>query len=90
MEYYNYNFNTLRGSDYVPYGKLVLKTGPTSTVISLAEAKAFLRIDSDYDDDDTYITSLINVATQVVEEFTRRRLITQSYYLYYDEFPSLH
>jgi uncharacterized phiE125 gp8 family phage protein len=87
MEYYNYNFNTLRGSDYVPYGKLVLKTAPTSTVISLSEAKAFLRIDSDYDDDNTYITSLINVATQVVEEFTRRRLITQSYYLYYDEFP---
>jgi hypothetical protein len=57
MEYYNYNFNTLRGSDYVPYGKLVLKTAPTSTVISLSEAKAFLRIDSDYDDDNTYITS---------------------------------
>ena len=87
MEYYNYNFNTLRGSDYVPYGKLVLKTAPTSTVISLSEAKAFLRIDSDYDDDNTYITSLINVATQVVEEFTRRRLMTQTYNLFYDEFP---
>ena len=87
MEYYNYNFNALRGSDYVPYGKLVLKTGPTSTAISLAEAKAFLRVDSDYDDDDTYITSLINVGTQVVEEFTRRRLITQTYNIFYDEFP---
>ena len=87
MEYYNYNFNTLRGSDYVPYGKLVLKTAPTSTVISLSEAKAFLRIDSDYDDDNTYITSLINVATQVVEEFTRRRLMTQTYKIFYDEFP---
>jgi len=71
----------------VPYGKLVLKTAPTSTVISLSEAKAFLRIDSDYDDDNTYITSLINVATQVVEEFTRRRLMTQTYNLFYDEFP---
>ena len=87
MQYYNYNFNTLRGSDYVPYGKLVLKTAPTSTVISLSEAKAFLRIDSDYDDDNTYITSLINVATQVVEEFTRRRLMTQTYNIFYDEFP---
>ena len=84
MEYYDYNFNTLRGTNYVPYGKLVLKTGPATTAISLAEAKAFLRVDSDYDD---YITSLINVATQVVEEFTRRRLITQTYNIFYDEFP---
>ncbi len=87
MEYYNYNFNTLRGTNYVPYGKLVLKTGPATTAISLAEAKAFLRVDSDYDDDDSYITSLIGVATNVVEQFTRRRLITQTYNIYYDEFP---
>ena len=87
MEYYNYNFNTLRGTNYVPYGKLVLKTGPATTAISLAEAKAFLRVDSDYDDDDAYITSLIGVATNVVEQFTRRRLITQTYNIYYDEFP---
>jgi uncharacterized phiE125 gp8 family phage protein len=30
---------------------------------------------------------LINVATNVVEEFTRRRLLTQTYNLYFDEFP---
>ena len=88
MEYYNYNFNTLRGTDYVPYGKLVLKPGPDSTVVSLPEAKTFLRIDSDYDDDDAYITSLINVATSVVEEFTRRKLISQTFNIFYDEFPS--
>ena len=82
INYYNF-------SDYgiVPYGKLVLKTAPTTTAISLAEAKAFLRVDSDYDDDDSYITSLIGVATNVVEQFTRRRLITQTYNIYYDEFP---
>ena len=34
-----------------------------------------------------YITSLIGVATNVVEQFTRRRLITQTYNIYYDEFP---
>lgn len=87
MEYYDYNFNTLRGTNYVPYGKLVLKTGPATTAISLAEAKSFLRVDSDYDDDNAYITSLIGVATNVVEQFTRRRLITQTYNIYYDEFP---
>ena len=88
MEYYNYNFNAFTYSDYVTYGKLVLKTAPTTTPISLAEAKSFLRIDSDFDDDNTYITSLINVATSVVEEFTRRRLITQTFNIFYDEFPS--
>ena len=87
MEYYNYNFNAFTYSDYVTYGKLVLKTAPTTTPISLAEAKSFLRIDSDYDDDNTYITSLINVATSMVEEFTRRRLITQTFNIFYDEFP---
>ena len=82
INYYNF-------SDYgiVPYGKLVLKTAPTTTAISLAEAKAFLRVDSDYDDDDAYITSLIGVATNVVEQFTRRRLIQQTYNLYHDFFP---
>jgi len=87
MEYYNYNFNAFTYSDYVTYGKLVLKTAPTTTPISLAEAKSFLRIDSDFDDDNTYITSLINVATSMVEEFTRRRLITQTFNIFYDEFP---
>tara|TARA_R100000657_G_C4682920_1_gene133511 strand:- start:2634 stop:3260 length:627 start_codon:yes stop_codon:yes gene_type:complete len=85
---YNYNINTFGVNKYVPYGKLVLKTGPASTPITLAEAKSFLRIDSDYDDDDNYITSLINVATGVVEEFTRRRLITQTFNIFHDEFPS--
>jgi len=87
LDYYNDNINSLRPIRYVPYGKLVLKTGPASTPITLAEAKSFLRIDSDYDDDDNYITSLINVATGVVEEFTRRRLITQTFNIFHDEFP---
>ena len=30
---------------------------------------------------------MINVATQVVEEFTRRRLMTPTYTLFYDGFP---
>ena len=87
MNYYNFNMNTFGVNNYVPYGKLVLKTAPTSNPISLAEAKSFLRIDSDFDDDDTYITSLVRVATGVVEEFTRRRLITQTYNIFYDDFP---
>ena len=81
----NYNYFSIDG--YVNYGKLVLKTAPTDTAISLAEAKQHLRVDSDYDDDNDYITALIGVATNQVEEFTRRRLMTQTYNLFFDVFP---
>ena len=80
-------YNYLNLDSYVNYGKLVLKTAPTGTAISLAEAKQHLRVDSDYDDDNAYITALIGVATNQVEEFTRRRLMTQTYNLYFDVFP---
>ena len=82
-----YNNNLLNADGYVNYGKLVLKTAPSSTAVTLAEAKQHLRVDSDFDDDDAYITTLIEVATDLVEQFTRRRLITQTYNLYYDQFP---
>ncbi len=82
-----YPNNLLNGDGYVNYGKLVLKTAPASTAVSLAEAKQHLRVDSDFDSDDAYITTLIEVATDLVEQFTRRRLITQTYNLYYDQFP---
>jgi len=81
----NYNYFSIDG--YVNYGKLVLKTAPTDTAITLAEAKQHLRVDSDYDDDNDYITALIGVATNQVEEFTRRRLISQTYNLFFDVFP---
>lgn len=81
------NYNIFTDYGYVPYGKLVLKTAPTDTAITLAEAKQHLRIDSDFDDDNAYITTLIGVATNMVEEFTRRRLITQTYNIFYDNFP---
>ncbi len=81
----NYNYYSIDG--YVNYGKLVLKTAPTGTAVSLAEAKQHLRVDSDFDDDNDYITALIGVATNQVEQFTRRRLMSQTYNLYFDVFP---
>ena len=45
------NYNIFTDYGYVPYGKLVQKTAPTDTAISLSEAKQHLRVDSDFDDD---------------------------------------
>jgi uncharacterized phiE125 gp8 family phage protein len=53
--------------------------------ISLAEAKAFLRIE--HDDDDDVITALITGARVYVEAQTRRALITQSWRLTRDAWP---
>lgn len=49
-------------------------TEPAAEPISLAEAKAHLRV-IDFTDDDAYITALIAVARRAVEDFTGRTLI---------------
>lgn len=66
-------------------GKLRIKTAPTLTAITLAEAKDHLRVTSN--DDDTYITALIKVATDMVEQITRRTLMDTTYELFLDAFP---
>lgn len=67
-------------------GKLRLKTAPTSTAVSLTEAKEHLRVDGT--DDDTYITTLIDVATDAVQNFTRLQLMDATYILYLNCFSS--
>ena len=69
------------------YGKLRLKTAPTLTPVSVAEAKTHLRIDSSFTADDTYIETLINVATSAAENYTNLALMEQSWYLDIDAFP---
>jgi uncharacterized phiE125 gp8 family phage protein len=49
------------------------------------EAKAHLRVTAD--DEDAYITTLITVARQWVENHTKRALITQTWDLVCDHFP---
>ena len=55
---------------YLPYGRLKIESARTVFAISLSEAKAHLRIDSSYTGDDTYITSLIKIAQNIVEKET--------------------
>lgn len=69
------------------YGKLRSKTAPTATPVSVAEAKTHLRIDSSFTADDTYIETLISVATFAAENYMNLWIMQQSWYLDIDSFP---
>ena len=56
---------------------LKLATHPEVEPVTLAEAKAHLRLDTDADD--AYVSALISAARERVELFLRRALITQSF-----------
>lgn len=64
---------------------LVQTVAPAGEPITLAEAKAWLRVDST--DEDVLIASLIQAARAYVETFTSRALITQQFELSLDGFP---
>ncbi|MGI8525863.1 MAG: head-tail connector protein [Pseudolabrys sp.] len=63
----------------------ILLTPPAIEPLSLAEAKAWLRVE--HDDDDGVIAALIAGARLHVEAQTRRALITQSWRLVLDGWP---
>ena len=65
---------------------LSLVTAPAVEPVSLAEAKLHLRVD--IDDENDLIDTLITAAREYVETFTHRALITQTYDLKLDDFPT--
>jgi len=65
--------------------RLTLVTGPSYMPVTLAEVKVHLRITDT--DNDEYLQSLILMATLSVEEFLKRRLITQTWQLHLDRWP---
>jgi uncharacterized phiE125 gp8 family phage protein len=66
----------------IPNIKLV--TAPLSEPISVQEAKQFLRIDSEFED--ALIAKIITSARILVEEYTKRSLITQSWKISFNDF----
>ena len=58
-------------------------SGPVNPAITKEDVKEFGFINSDERDDD--IDSLINAATIMTEKLTGRKLITQTWYIYYDQ-----
>ena len=64
---------------------LNLVTAASEGVITLAEAKKHLVIDTDFTDDDAYIALLIEAMTARVESETESRLITQTWDWYQEE-----
>jgi uncharacterized phiE125 gp8 family phage protein len=68
---------------------LKLKTAPSTTPITLAEAKAHLRVD--HTDEDALIQTLLDAAVSHFDGYTGilgRCMISQVWELYYDAFPS--
>jgi uncharacterized phiE125 gp8 family phage protein len=65
----------------------ILLSGPAVEPITLAEAKQFIRVE--HNDDDDIIAALIAGARIHVETQTRRALITQSWRLTRDVWPEL-
>ena len=63
----------------------ILLTGPAAEPVTLAEAKLFLRVE--HDDDDDLIEALIAGSRIHVEAQTRRALITQTWRLTRDAWP---
>ncbi len=63
----------------------ILLTAPASEPLSLADAKAFLRVE--HDDDDAVIAALIAAARNHVEALTRLGLMTQTWRIVRDDWP---
>lgn len=68
------------------YGNLELDVYPAAQVVTTAELKSQLRIDTS--DEDALLTSYILAATQMAEHYCNRHFIEAKYKLWFKELPS--
>ena len=64
-------------------GDLVLVDNPTTKVVSYADIKSQLRIDSN--DEQNLLEAYIDAATDMAENYCNRHFITHQYKLYFNE-----
>ena len=69
--------------------KTALVTGPVRKPVDLISAKDQVRVDYEFEDDDSYIERLIGSATELVENITGRKLITQKWNVFFDHWPEV-
>jgi uncharacterized phiE125 gp8 family phage protein len=69
----------------VQYRSLTRQTAPAVEPVTLAEAKAHLRVDTATDD--AYIGSLITAAREWVEQYLDRTLVHTQWVMRFDRFP---
>jgi uncharacterized phiE125 gp8 family phage protein len=69
----------------VQYRSLTRQTAPSVEPVTLAEAKAHLRVDTS--DDDTYISGLVTAAREWVESYLDRTLVHTQWVMRLDSFP---
>lgn len=67
------------------YRSLTRQTGPAVEPVTVAEAKAHLRVDTS--DDDAYIGTLITAAREWVESYLDRTLVHTQWVMRLDKFP---
>ena len=72
-------------SGITPYRSLVKYTAPAVNPVTLSEAKTQCRVDTS--DEDTYLSSLITMATEYVENVLDVSIISQTLEARYDTFP---
>jgi uncharacterized phiE125 gp8 family phage protein len=69
----------------VQYRSLTRQTAPAAEPVTLAEAKAHLRVD--VSDDDAYIGTLITAAREWCEQYLDRTLVNTQWVMRFDAFP---
>ena len=70
--------------------KTVQSTAPTIKAMDVPTLKAHLKIELDQTAEDEYLEGLIQTATEDVETYTCRQIVTATWDLFLDEFPDEH